>query len=51
MLGILAAMMVVIVVTGITHALHPPSNVEPTDPVTLHLQGEFAKAISGRRSN
>jgi cytochrome c oxidase subunit II len=36
MLGMLAAMMAVIVVTGITHALHPPSNVEGVDPVTLH---------------
>jgi cytochrome c oxidase subunit 2 len=37
----------VIVVTGITHALHPPSNVEPTDPVTLHLQGEFVESNLG----
>jgi cytochrome c oxidase subunit II len=47
MLGMLAVMMVVIVVTGITHALHPPSNVEPTDPVTLHLQGEFVESNLG----
>jgi cytochrome c oxidase subunit 2 len=47
MLGMLAAMMVVIVVTGITHALHPPSNVEPIDPVTLHLQGEFVESNLG----
>ena len=47
MLGMLALMMVVIVVTGITHALHPPSNVEPTDPVTLHLQGEFVESNLG----
>ena len=47
MLGMLALMMVVIVVTGITHALHPPSNVEPIDPVTLHLQGEFVESNLG----
>ena len=47
MLGLLAVMMVVIVVTSITHALHPPSNVEPIDPVTLHLQGEFVESNLG----
>ena len=47
MLGMLALMMAVIVVTSITHALHPPSNVEPTDPVTLHLQGEFVESNLG----
>jgi cytochrome c oxidase subunit 2 len=47
MLGMLAVMMGIIVGTGITHALHPPSNVEPTDPVTLHLQGEFAESNLG----
>ena len=47
MLGMLAVMMVVIVVTGIAHALHPPSNVEPIDPVTLHVQGEFAESNLG----
>ena len=47
MLGMLAVMMAVIVVTSITHALHPPSNVEPTDPVTLHLQGEFVESNLG----
>jgi cytochrome c oxidase subunit II len=47
MLGMLAVMMVIIVVTGTTHALHPPSNVEPIDPVTLHLQGEFVESNLG----
>ena len=47
MLGMLAVMMVIIVVTGITHALHPPSNVEPIDPVTLQLQGEFVESNLG----
>jgi cytochrome c oxidase subunit II len=47
MLGVLAVMMVVIVVTSIIHALHPPSNVEPIDPVTFHLQGEFVESNLG----
>ena len=43
MLGMLAVMMAVIVVTGVTNALHPPSNVETVDPTTLHLGGEFTE--------
>jgi cytochrome c oxidase subunit 2 len=46
-LVMLAAMMAIIVVTGITHALHPPSNVETIDPTTLHLGGEFAESNLG----
>jgi cytochrome c oxidase subunit II len=34
-------------VTGVTHALHPPSNVETIDPTTLHLGGEFAESNLG----
>ena len=44
MLAMLAAMMVV---TGVTHALNPPSNVETIDPTTLHLSGEFAESNLG----
>src|SRR5437667_185934 len=40
-------MLIVIVATGIAHALDPPSNVETTDPVMLHLQGEFAESNLG----
>jgi len=47
MFGMLAVMMAVIVVTSITHALHPPSNVEPIDPLTLQLQGEFVESNLG----
>jgi cytochrome c oxidase subunit 2 len=47
MLAMLAVMMAVIVVTGITHSLHPPSNVETIDPTTLHLRGEFAESNLG----
>lgn len=47
MLSMLAVMMAVIVVTGVTHAMHPPSNVETIDPTTLHLGGEFAESNLG----
>ena len=47
MLGMLGVMMGVIVATGVTHALHPPSNVETIDPTTLHLGGEFAESNLG----
>jgi cytochrome c oxidase subunit II len=47
MLAMLALMMAVIVVTGVTDALHPPSNVETIDPTTLHLNGEFAESNLG----
>jgi cytochrome c oxidase subunit 2 len=40
-------MMAVIVVTGMTHALHPPSNVEVIDAQTLHLKGEFVESNLG----
>jgi cytochrome c oxidase subunit II len=47
MLGGLGVMMVVIVATGASNALHPPSNVETIDPLTLHLGGEFAESNLG----
>ena len=47
MLTMLGVMLAVIVVTGITHALNPPSNVETIDPTTLHLGGEFAESNLG----
>lgn len=47
MLSMLGVMMAVIVVTGVTHAMHPPSNVETIEPTTLHLGGEFAESNLG----
>ena len=47
MAGMLGVMMAIIVVTGATNALHPPSNVETVDPTTLHLGGEFAESNLG----
>jgi cytochrome c oxidase subunit 2 len=45
--AMLVIMMTVIVVTGVTGALHPPSNVEVIDPQTLHLKGEFVESNLG----
>lgn len=45
--GMLALMMAIVVVTGMTNAIHPPSNVETIDPTTLHLDGEFAESNLG----
>ena len=47
MAAVLLVMMAVIVVTGITGALHPSSNVELIDPTTLHLEGEFVESNLG----
>jgi len=47
MIAMLVVMLAIIVVTGIAHALHPPSNVETIDPTTLHLGGEFAESNLG----
>ena len=47
MVAMLAVMMAIVVVTGITGALHPPSNVEVIDSTTLHLQGEFVESNLG----
>jgi cytochrome c oxidase subunit II len=47
MTAMLVIMMAVIVVTGVTGALHPASNVEVIDPETLHLGGEFVESNLG----
>src|SRR5262249_8257613 len=47
MVGMRVLMMSVVVLAGVTQAIHPPSNVEPIEPVTLHLQGEFAESNLG----
>ena len=47
MVGMLVLMMSVVVLAGVTQAIHPPSNVEPIEPVTLHLGGEFAESNLG----
>ena len=47
MAAMLGVMMAIIVVTGIAGALHPSSNVEIVDPLSLHLQGEFVESNLG----
>jgi len=47
MVGMLIVMMAIVVLTGVTNAIHPPSNVETIDPTTLHLDGEFAESNLG----
>lgn len=47
MASVLGSMMAITVVTGVTNALHPPSNVEVVDPQTLHLNGEFVESNLG----
>ena len=43
----LAVMMAVMVVTSVAGALHPSSNVEVIEPLTLHLGGEFVESNLG----
>ncbi len=47
MAAMLAGMMAIIVATGVLGALHPSSNVEVVDPLTLHLHGEFVESNLG----
>ena len=47
MTAMLLVMMAIVVLTGITGAMHPSSNVEVIDPTTLHLQGEFVESNLG----
>ena len=47
MAAMLVAMLAVVVLTGITDAMHPSSNVEVIDPTTLHLRGEFVESNLG----
>jgi cytochrome c oxidase subunit 2 len=47
MASMLGLMMVIVVVTGLANARHPPSHIEVVDPLTLHLQGEFVESNLG----
>ena len=47
MSAMLLVMLVVVVLTSVAGALHPASNVEVLQPVTLHLGGEFAQSNLG----
>jgi cytochrome c oxidase subunit 2 len=47
MSAVLLIMLVVVVLTSAVAALHPASNVEVVQPLTLHLDGEFAESNLG----
>jgi cytochrome c oxidase subunit 2 len=47
MAGMLTVMIAVIVVTSVAGELHPSSNVEVIEPLTLHLGGEFVESNLG----
>ena len=47
MVSMLIVMLVVVVLTSALGALHPASNVEVIQPLTLHLGGEFAESNLG----
>ena len=47
MVSMLILMLVVVVLTSAVGALHPASNVEVIQPLTLHLGGEFAESNLG----
>jgi len=47
MAAMLVVMMAVIVTTGTVNGLHPFSNVEVVDPITLHPQSEFVESNLG----
>jgi cytochrome c oxidase subunit 2 len=49
--GAVGIIVTVIVVSSAAMVLHPPSNVETIDPMTLHLKGEFAEANLGSVEN
>jgi cytochrome c oxidase subunit II len=44
---VLILMLVIVVITSTVGALHPASNVEVIQPLTLHLGGEFAESNLG----
>jgi cytochrome c oxidase subunit II len=47
MVSMLIVMLVVVVLTSALGALHPASNVEVIQPLTLHLGGEFVESNLG----
>jgi cytochrome c oxidase subunit 2 len=45
--GCIAVIVAVIIFTGIHWSAMPPSGIEPIDPTTLHVAGEFVEANLG----
>jgi cytochrome c oxidase subunit II len=50
MAAMLGVMLAVIVLTGVTQMMHPPSDVETINAATLHLEGEFVESNLGSAS-
>jgi cytochrome c oxidase subunit 2 len=48
-LGSVSIIMVAVILAGVAMHINPPSNIEFTDPKTLHLSGEFTEANLGTR--
>jgi len=48
-IGVVSLIMLALIYAGIVHHINPPSNIEPIDPKTLHLSGEFTEANLGTR--
>ena len=49
--GAIGVIVVVIVISSAAMVLHPPSNIEPIDPTSLHREGEFVEANLGSIEN
>jgi cytochrome c oxidase subunit 2 len=45
--GVVTVIMLAIIYAGVIHHINPPSNIEPIDPKTLHLTGEFTEGNLG----
>jgi cytochrome c oxidase subunit 2 len=48
-IGVVSIIMLALIYAGLVHHINPPSNIEPIDPKTLHLSGEFTEANLGTR--
>src|SRR3954464_8628109 len=48
-IGVVSLIMLALIYAGLVHHINPPSNIEPIDPKTLHLTGEFTEGNLGTR--
>ena len=48
-IGVVSLIMLALIYAGLVHHINPPSNIEPIDPKTLHLTGEFTETNLGTR--
>jgi cytochrome c oxidase subunit 2 len=47
--GVISAIMLAVIAAGVLLQINPPSNIEFSDPKTLHLSDEFTEANLGTR--